>query len=131
MNFIMIYGFLKNILVSFQIGDYKNHNYSAFGFLTFLFMFKIFCVYVAFQVYKQSKHEYRIKLGFAPEDNINGNNDENNENLINDNNFNDEDNNNIEGNNNANNNNNEDNNVNNNQDEFAPLQSNGIPAEGN
>ena len=76
-------------------------------------MFKIFCVYVAFQVYKQSKHEYRIKFGFALEDNINGNND-NEEDLINNNNFNEDY-----------------NNENNNQDEFVLLQRNGIPERGN
>ena len=127
LDFIIIGYYLIRILICFQRGDFEDHNYFAFGFISFILMFEIFCVYVVFQVYKQSKHEYRIKFGFAPEDNINGNNDQNNddlEDLINDNNNEDNIYESI--------NDDEDNNyINNNQDEFAPLQGNQIPEGGN
>ena len=72
-------------------------------------IFEIFCIYVIFQTYKQAKHEYRIKLGYAPEDNQN--NFQMNENLE------------------GLNNNNENGNMN--QGGFNPFQGNGIPVGGN
>ena len=110
---------LANFGICFQRGNYKDHNYIGFGFLSFLFVFEIFCVYVVFQTYKQSKHEYRIKFGFVPGNNINENNVQNNDNIegLMDNNDENEDNGNG--------------NVNNNQEGFAPFQGNGIPVGGN
>ena len=111
--FFILYGILiigsclGEIGTCLQIGDYNGQNYLSFGFISFIFIFEIFCIYVIFQVYKQSKHEFRINFGYAPEDNINRNNERIDIDIegLNNNNFNNE------GNNNGNNNN-----ENNNQD---------------
>ena len=107
--FFNIYLCVGTIGAWFQVGFYKNDSSVAFGFLAFILIFEIFCIYVIFQTYKQAKHEYRIKLGFAPEENQN--NFQMNDNLE------------------GLNNNNE--NENNNQGGFAPFQGNGIPVGGN
>ena len=114
--FFNIYLCISNIGAWFQIGFYKNDSSLGFGFLSFILIFEIFCIYVIFQTYKQAKHEYRIKLGYAPEDIPNQNNFQMNNNLEGlNNNFNNEDN----------------NNENNNGGGFAPFQGNGIPVGGN
>ncbi len=71
----------------FQIGFYKNDSSFAFSFFVFILVFEIFCIYIVFQSYKQSKQEYREKYGFdAGADGGNGggeniqNNGENNNN---------------------------------------------------
>ena len=107
--FFNIYLCIGTIGAWFQVGFYKNDSSLAFGFLVFILIFEIFCIYVIFQTYKQAKHEYRIKLGYAPEDNQN--NFQMNENLE------------------GLNNNYE--NGNNNQGGFNPFQGNGIPVGGN
>ena len=128
------YTCIQNIGARFQIGFYKKDKTAPFGLLVFLLIFEVFCIYFTFQTYKQSKHEYRIKLGFPPEegiqmndnDNINGNdnvvglniNDDNNE----------EENDGI--NNNNENNNNNHNNDNNNQGGFRPFQGHGVVVGG-
>ena len=79
--FYLLYGILiicsclGEIGTCLQIGDYNDHDYLSFCFISFIFIFEIFCIYVIFQVYKQSKHEFRINFGYAPEDNLNRNND--------------------------------------------------------
>ena len=107
--FFNIYLCIGTIGAWFQVGFYKNDSSLAFGFLAFILIFEIFCIYVIFQTYKQAKHEYRIKLGYAPEDNAN--NFQMNENLE------------------GLNNNNENGNMN--QGGFNPFQGNGIPVGGN
>ena len=107
--FFNIYLCIGTIGAWFQVGFYKNDSSLAFGFLSFILIFEIFCIYVIFQTYKQAKHEYRIKLGYAPEDNQN--NFQMNENLE------------------GLNNNNENGNMN--QGGFNPFQGNGIPVGGN
>ena len=73
------YTCLQKIGAKFQIGFTKRDKTSSFGFLVFLFIFEVFNIYSIFQAYKQSKHEYRLKLGFPPEegfqmnDNVNEN----------------------------------------------------------
>ena len=126
------YTCILNIGACFQTGFSKKDKTAPFGFLVFLFIFEVFCIYLIFQAYKQSKHEYRLKLGFPPEegfqmnDNVNENdhdnivglniNDEGNEDNINGNNF-----------NNFNNNNN---NENNNHGGFRPFQGHGVVVGG-
>ena len=111
--FFNIYLCISAIGAWFQVGFYKNDNPLSFGFLAFILIFEIFCVYVIFQTYKQAKHEYRIKMGYAPpEPGILGNNYQMN-------NYNDD--------NNNNNNFDDDDNENNN----GPFQGNGIPVGGN
>ena len=63
-----IYFYISNIGAWFQVGFYKNDSSLVFGFLSFIIIFEIFFIYVIFQTYKQAKHEYRIKLGYAPGD---------------------------------------------------------------
>ena len=131
------YNCIQYIGARFQIGFYKRDKTAPFGFLVFLLIFEIFCIYSTFQTYKQSKHEYRLKLGFPPEegfqmndndnDNINGNNNVNAFGLnINDDNDDDEN----DGNNNDNNNNGNNNNNNNNQGGFRPFQGHGVVVGG-
>ena len=73
------YTCLQKIGAKFQIGFTKRDKTSSFGFLVFLFIFEVFNIYSIFQAYKQSKYEYRLKLGFPPEegfqmnDNVNEN----------------------------------------------------------
>ena len=110
--FFNIYLCIQSIGAKFQVGFYKNDNSLNFGFLTFILIFEIFCIYVIFQTYKQAKHEYRIKLGYVPEENQNQNNLDMNDNLEQFNNNNEEYNNNNEG-------------------GFQAFQGNGIPVGGN
>ena len=116
------YTCLQKIGAKFQIGFTKRDKTSSFGFLVFLFIFEVFNIYSIFQAYKQSKHEYRLKLGFPPEegfqmnDNVNENahgnvlglnmNDDGNDENIND------------------------NNENNNQGGFQPFQGHGVVVGG-
>ena len=73
------YTCIQKIGAWFQMGFSKRDKTAPFGFLVFLLIFEIFCIYSIFQAYKQSKHEYRLKLGFPPEegfqmnDNVNEN----------------------------------------------------------
>ena len=91
--FVNIFIIFQALGTWFQIGFYKNDNSIVFSFFVFLFVFEIFCIYVIFQSYKQSKQEYREKYGFAEEGNganggegniqiDNGNNNNNNGNFV-------------------------------------------------
>ena len=63
-----------------QKGFYKNNkknNIYLFGFYSFILIFEIFCIYVLFQAYKQSKYEYKIKLGYVNNQNENSQNNPN------------------------------------------------------
>ena len=116
--FINSFTALKTLGAWFQIGFYKKDDPVVFGFNIFVLVFEIFCIYVVFQIYKQAKHEFRIKMGFIPGEGPNGNNFNNdNEEELNDNDF-------EEGNNNNNN-------QNNNEGGFNAFQGNGVPAGGN
>ena len=102
----------------FQVGFFKNDSSTAFSFFVFIFVFEIFCIFVVFQSYKQSKQEYRQKYGFAAGENggeefLNG-----------------EENGNIQGLNN-NQNDNRNNNNNNNDGGFVPFQGRGVAVGGN
>ena len=100
----------------FQIGFYERQNSFVFCFLVFISIFQIFCIYVAFQLYKQSKQEYRIKYGYAEGGNGEGVNNQNDGDIhVN-----------IQGINNAQNNNN-----NNNNRGFVPFQGRGYAVGGN
>ena len=125
------YTCIQNIGARFQIGFYKRDKTAPFGFLVFLLIFEVFCIYFTFQTYKQSKHEYRIKLGFPPEDGIQMNDNDNingNDNVVG---LNINDDNNEEENDGINNNNeNNHNNDNNNQGGFRPFQGHGVVVGG-
>ena len=45
-----------------------------FCFFVFIAVFELFCIFISFQAYKQSKQEYRIKFGYAEGENIGGGN---------------------------------------------------------
>ena len=102
----------------FQVGFFKNDSSTAFCFFVFIFVFEIFCIFVVFQSYKQSKQEYRQKYGFAAGEN-GGEEFQNGE-----------ENDNIQGLNN-NQNNNRNNNNNNNDGGFVPFQGRGVAVGGN
>ena len=107
----------------FQVGFYKNDSSFAFCFFVFMFVFELFCIFISFQAYKQSKQEFRIKFGYAAAENGGGvNNIENAQDF--------EDN--IQGFNNfGNNDNNNNNNNNNNGGGFVPFQGRGYAVGGN
>ena len=113
--FFNIYLCFSTIGAWFQVGFYKSDSSVSFCFLVFILIFEIFCIHVIFQTYKQAKHEYRIKMGYAPEEGLNMNNAQMNDNLEG---FNE-------------NNNGGDDNDNNNERGFADFQGNGIPVGGN
>ena len=72
--FFNIFMTLQTLGRWFQIGFYKKDSSFAFSFYVFMLVFEIFCVFVVFQNHKQSKQEYRIKFGYAEEnDDENGN----------------------------------------------------------
>ena len=124
------YTCIQNIGARFQIGFYKRDKTAPFGFLVFLLIFEVFCIYFTFQTYKQSKHEYRIKLGFPPEEGIQMNDNDNingNDNVVG---LNINDDNNEEENDGINNNNHNHNNDNNNQGGFRPFQGHGVVVGG-
>ena len=98
-----------------QVGFYKNDNSLTFCFFVFLLVFEIFCIFFFFQLYKQSKHEYRIKYGYAEGENGGDGNNENIQDL----------------NDNLNENNNNNNINNDNNAEFIPFQGQGIAVGGN
>ena len=52
----------------------KKKHVVEFCYFVFLSVFEIFLVYVLFQVYKQTKYEYRIQNGFAGENDEDDNN---------------------------------------------------------
>ena len=115
--FFNIYIIFQTLGIWFQVGFYKNDNPFTFCFLVFILVFEIFCVFVIFQAYKQSKQEYRIKYGYAVGENGGNNNEIHNaqdfdENLVQQ----------------ANNNNN---NNNNNNQGFVPFQGRGYAVGGN
>jgi len=108
LNFILVF---QNLGRWMQVGFYKNDNSLKFCFFVFFFVFEIFCIYFFFQLYKQSKHEYRIKYGYAAGENGGDGINENIQDL--------------------NNNLNENNNNNINNAEFIPFQGQGIAVGGN
>ena len=64
-----IYKLIKILVTWAQKGFYKDNKIHRFCFYVFIFVFEIFCIFIAFQVYKQSKHEFRIKVGYANDQN--------------------------------------------------------------
>ena len=110
-SLLYLYTIISRLGVMFQVGFTKKSKPLGFGFLSFTTVFQIFAIYVVFQVYKQAKHEYRIKFGYVP---ANEQIDEN-ANLVGDNN--EENDNGQNGNNNA--------------VEFEAFQGNGVPVGGN
>ena len=113
-SLLYLYTIISRLGVMFQVGFTKKSNPLGFGFLSFTTVFQIFAIYVVFQVYKQAKHEYRIKYGYVPANEQNEQIDEN-ANLVGDNN--EENDNGQNGNNNA--------------VEFEAFQGNGVPVGGN
>ena len=122
-NFILIFQTLGSW---FQVGFYKNDNSFVFCFFVFIAVFELFCIFISFQAYKQSKQEYRIKFGYAEGENIGGGN-----NIENAQDFED----NVQGFNNVGNNVNNINNGNNNNNNggggFVPFQGRGYAVGGN
>ena len=116
-NFFNIFLTFETLGEWFQTGFYKNDSSFTFCFFVFMFVFEIFCIFVIFQAYKQSKQEYRIKFGYIAgevglEENLQNAQDMNN--------------------NGQDFNNNEDNNNNNNNNGgFIPFQGRGIAVGGN
>ena len=100
------YKIVKYLVIWAQIGFYQNNKYIQFCFSVFLLAFEIFCIFIGFQLYKQTKQEFRIKFGFSSFEN------EGNINIqeINNNNY--------RGNNNYN-------------DEYIPIRGDGLLSEGN
>ena len=109
--FFNLYIIFKILGKWFIVGFYKNDSSFTFCYIVLIFVFEIFFIFYTFQLYKQSKHEYRIKYGYVAGQNDEGENIENDENV----------NENI----NQLNNNNE-----NNNEEFLPFQGRGIAVGG-
>ena len=115
--FMYIYKIFERAIQGFLVGINDGSKAMSFCFGVFLSVFEVFCIFFTFQLYKQSKHEYRINKGIIQDDRVpiqvneNENNDENNNEYNNDNND-DE----------MNYNNEEANNENDNQDENQPFQ---------
>ena len=116
MCFINLFMFIDYLGRWFQFGFYESQSSFIFCYLVFITVFEIFCIFVVFQSYKQSKHEYRIKFGYVAGENGEGENNQNADNIHE----------NIEGINNLQNNNN-----NNNNGGFVPFQGRGIAVGGN
>ena len=114
MYLIFFITFIESVIAKFKEGINTGKNPITFCYRVFASVFELFCIFYLFQIYKQSKHEMRIKLGFIPDDREQIQIDEDN--------------------NGFNNNNNEednvDNNNNNNQDEFQPFQGHGVVVGG-
>ena len=112
-----IYKIFERAIEGFLVGINDGSKAMSFCFKVFLSVFEVFCIFFTFQLYKQSKHEYRINKGIIQDDRVpiqvneNENNDEYNNEYNNDNND-DE----------MNYNNEEENNENDNQDENQPFQ---------
>ena len=117
--FMYIYKIFERAIQGFLVGINDGSKAMSFCFKVFLSVFEVFCIFFTFQLYKQSKHEYRINKGIIQDDRVpiqvnqneNENNDEYNNEYNNDNND-DE----------MNYNNEEANNENDNQDENQPFQ---------
>ena len=114
-SFFNIFWTFQTLGEWFQKGFYKNDSSFEFCFLVFLIVFEIFSIFVIFQAYKQAKQEYRIKFGYAAQENGLGENLQNAQDLNNAQDF------------------NNDNNNNNNNDNggFVPFQGIGIAVGGN
>ena len=104
--------FIESVIAKFKEGINTGKNPVTFCYRVFASVFEFFCTFYLFQIYKQSKHEMRIKLGFIPDDREQIQIDEDNNRFNN----NEED--------------NVDNNNNNNQDEFQPFQGHGVVVGG-
>ena len=66
---LMIIPILIQLIGARIIGGYiKFKDDISFYFLTFMLIFEIFCVYLMFQVYKQSKYEYKSAYGYGPDE---------------------------------------------------------------
>ena len=63
--FFNLYQIIKILVTWAQKGFYKDNKIHQFCFYVFIFAFEIFCIFIAFQVYKQSKQEFRIRVGYA------------------------------------------------------------------
>ena len=63
---MMIAALIQRIGARIIGGFIKFKDDKSFYFLSFLLIFEIFCAYLMFQVYKQSKYEYKISYGYAP-----------------------------------------------------------------
>ena len=107
-----IYRFIELTISNFLSGIKDGSKDMIFGFRVFLCIFQIFCIFYSFQLYKQSKHEYRIVLGIIPDDRVQIQVNENDMVELN------------------NGNNEEGNNQNNNQEEFQPFQGHGVAVGG-
>ena len=143
---IFLYELIEGGVRKFLLGINDDSRTLTFCLNIFLIVFEIFCIFLTFQIYKQSKHEMRIYLGFIPnpndiqqnqmneEDiirlhngqNVEGNNDHNEEGYYN---IQGQENN-EEGNNGNNIGNNNNNNNNNNHGEFRPFQGHGVVVGG-
>ena len=94
---------------------------TTFCFTIFILVFEVFCIYVVFQSYKQSKQEFRVNYGFIEGQNQIEENIQNEPDIHE----------NIQGINNLQNNNNGNNNNNNNNEGFVPFQGRGVAVGGN
>ena len=115
-NFILIFQIVAEY---FQKGFYDSDNPFVFCYYVFLVIFESFCIFLSFLLYKQSKYEYRIRYGYAPQE---PEPEEDNEH------------NNYHHNNNAdfvNNNNNHNNNNGGNNRRFVPFRGRGVAVGGN
>ena len=66
---IFMYELIEGGVRKFLLGINDDSKTLPFCFNIFLLVFEIFCLFLTFQLYKQSKHEMRIKLGFIPNPN--------------------------------------------------------------
>ena len=115
-SFFNIFWTFQTLGEWFQKGFYKNDSSFEFCILVFLIVFEIFSTFVIFQAYKQAKQEYRIKFGYAPQENELGENLQNAQDMNNGQDFNND---------NHNNNNNNDNGG------FVPFQGRDFAVGGN
>ena len=118
-SLLYLYTIISRLGVMFQVGFTKKSKPLGFGFLSFTTVFQIFAIYVVFQVYKQAKHEYRIKYGYVPGNEQNDDNEQIDENA------------NLVGVGDNNEENDNEHNGNNNAVEFEAFQGNGVPVGGN
>ena len=107
--------YLENVVKRFKYGiNHGGELALAFCYSVLLFVLQVFSIFYTYKIYKQAKHEMKIKLGYIQDDQERVQVFENNEEVENG-----------EG-----NQNNNENNENNNQGEFQPFQGHGVVVGG-
>ena len=68
--FMYIYKIFERAIQGFLVGINDGSKAMSFCFRVFLSVFEVFCIFFTFQLYKQSKHEYRINKGIIQDDRV-------------------------------------------------------------